>query len=117
MGPLQSVWGLAGLLGDPQGAWVPAKPLGCPWALGVGGVPRECGCWLGLGVPRAPPPRLACPQDLCGTATCDTLGMADVGTMCDPERSCAIVEDDGLQSAFTAAHELGEQGGPAGRRG
>ncbi|XP_009463250.1 PREDICTED: A disintegrin and metalloproteinase with thrombospondin motifs 4 [Nipponia nippon] len=46
-------------------------------------------------------------QDLCGAATCDTLGMADVGTICDPERSCAIVEDDGLQSAFTAAHELG----------
>ncbi|XP_064331117.1 A disintegrin and metalloproteinase with thrombospondin motifs 4 [Phalacrocorax carbo] len=46
-------------------------------------------------------------QDLCGAATCDTLGMADVGTACDPERSCAIVEDDGLQSAFTAAHELG----------
>uniref|UniRef100_A0A8C3L1V9 A disintegrin and metalloproteinase with thrombospondin motifs 4 n=1 Tax=Chrysolophus pictus TaxID=9089 RepID=A0A8C3L1V9_CHRPC len=46
-------------------------------------------------------------QDLCGAATCDTLGMADVGTACDPERSCAIVEDDGLQSAFTVAHELG----------
>ncbi|NXL40436.1 ATS4 metalloproteinase, partial [Glaucidium brasilianum] len=46
-------------------------------------------------------------QDLCGAATCDTLGMADVGTICDPERSCAIVEDDGLQSAFTVAHELG----------
>ncbi|NWU73852.1 ATS4 metalloproteinase, partial [Pterocles burchelli] len=45
-------------------------------------------------------------QDLCGASTCDTLGMADVGTVCDPERSCAIVEDDGLQSAFTAAHEL-----------
>ncbi|KAM6395312.1 A disintegrin and metalloproteinase with thrombospondin motifs 4 [Rhynochetos jubatus] len=46
-------------------------------------------------------------QDLCGASTCDTLGMADVGTVCDPERSCAIVEDDGLQSAFTVAHELG----------
>ncbi|XP_074836869.1 A disintegrin and metalloproteinase with thrombospondin motifs 4 [Carettochelys insculpta] len=46
-------------------------------------------------------------QDLCGVSTCDTLGMADVGTVCDPSRSCSIVEDDGLQSAFTAAHELG----------
>ncbi|NXS52449.1 ATS4 metalloproteinase, partial [Brachypteracias leptosomus] len=45
--------------------------------------------------------------DLCGSSTCATLGMADVGTICDPNRSCAIVEDDGLQSAFTAAHELG----------
>lgn len=47
-------------------------------------------------------------QDLCGASTCDTLGMADVGTMCDPKRSCSVIEDDGLPSAFTTAHELGE---------
>uniref|UniRef100_H3DA49 ADAM metallopeptidase with thrombospondin type 1 motif 15 n=1 Tax=Tetraodon nigroviridis TaxID=99883 RepID=H3DA49_TETNG len=46
-------------------------------------------------------------QDLCGATTCDTLGMADVGTVCDPQRSCSVVEDDGLPTAFTAAHELG----------
>uniref|UniRef100_A0A8C5P646 ADAM metallopeptidase with thrombospondin type 1 motif 1 n=1 Tax=Jaculus jaculus TaxID=51337 RepID=A0A8C5P646_JACJA len=46
-------------------------------------------------------------QDLCGAHTCDTLGIADVGTMCDPSRSCSIIEDDGLQAAFTTAHELG----------
>ncbi|XP_013875060.1 A disintegrin and metalloproteinase with thrombospondin motifs 15 [Austrofundulus limnaeus] len=46
-------------------------------------------------------------QDLCGATTCDTLGMADVGTVCDPKRSCSVIEDDGLPSAFTAAHELG----------
>ncbi|XP_038127557.1 A disintegrin and metalloproteinase with thrombospondin motifs 15-like [Cyprinodon tularosa] len=46
-------------------------------------------------------------QDLCGATTCDTLGMADVGTMCDPRRSCSVIEDDGLPSAFTTAHELG----------
>ncbi|XP_062844361.1 A disintegrin and metalloproteinase with thrombospondin motifs 15a [Trichomycterus rosablanca] len=46
-------------------------------------------------------------QDLCGSSTCDTLGMADVGTMCDPKRSCSVIEDDGLPSAFTTAHELG----------
>ncbi|KAM4794723.1 A disintegrin and metalloproteinase with thrombospondin motifs 1 [Rhinophrynus dorsalis] len=46
-------------------------------------------------------------QDLCGSQTCDTLGMADVGTICDPNRSCSVIEDDGLQAAFTAAHELG----------
>ncbi|CAB1347786.1 unnamed protein product, partial [Coregonus sp. 'balchen'] len=45
-------------------------------------------------------------QDLCGATTCDTLGMADVGTMCDPKRSCSVIEDDGLPSAFTTAHEL-----------
>uniref|UniRef100_A0A8C5C1C6 ADAM metallopeptidase with thrombospondin type 1 motif, 15b n=1 Tax=Gadus morhua TaxID=8049 RepID=A0A8C5C1C6_GADMO len=46
-------------------------------------------------------------QDLCGAKTCDTLGMADVGTICDPKRSCSVIEDDGLPSAFTTAHELG----------
>nr|XP_025036567.1 A disintegrin and metalloproteinase with thrombospondin motifs 4 [Pelodiscus sinensis] len=58
-------------------------------------------------------------QDLCGVSTCDTLGMADVGTVCDPTRSCSIVEDDGLQAAFTAAHELGKchQPGKAGYHG
>nr|XP_055062238.1 A disintegrin and metalloproteinase with thrombospondin motifs 1 [Misgurnus anguillicaudatus]XP_055062239.1 A disintegrin and metalloproteinase with thrombospondin motifs 1 [Misgurnus anguillicaudatus] len=46
-------------------------------------------------------------QDICGAHSCDTLGMADVGTACDPDRSCSIIEDDGLQAAFTVAHELG----------
>uniref|UniRef100_K7FDV7 ADAM metallopeptidase with thrombospondin type 1 motif 4 n=1 Tax=Pelodiscus sinensis TaxID=13735 RepID=K7FDV7_PELSI len=55
-------------------------------------------------------------QDLCGVSTCDTLGMADVGTVCDPTRSCSIVEDDGLQAAFTAAHELGKCHQPVNRR-
>lgn len=35
--------------------------------------------------------------------------MADVGTVCDPDRSCSIIEDDGLQAAFTVAHELGKR--------
>lgn len=48
-----------------------------------------------------------CFQDLCGHHSCDTLGMADVGTVCSPERSCAIIEDDGLHAAFTVAHEIG----------
>lgn len=52
--------------------------------------------------------RVVLVQDLCGASTCDTLGMADVGTMCDPKRSCSVIEDDGLPSAFTTAHELGE---------
>ncbi|MBN3315903.1 ATS8 metalloproteinase, partial [Atractosteus spatula] len=46
-------------------------------------------------------------QDICGHQSCDTLGVADVGTMCDPTRSCSVIEDNGLQAAFTAAHELG----------
>lgn len=35
--------------------------------------------------------------------------MADVGTICSPERSCAVIEDDGLHAAFTVAHEIGTQ--------
>lgn len=37
---------------------------------------------------------------------CDTLGLAELGTMCRPS-SCAIVQDNGLSAAFTIAHELG----------
>ncbi|XP_029434046.1 LOW QUALITY PROTEIN: A disintegrin and metalloproteinase with thrombospondin motifs 5 [Rhinatrema bivittatum] len=46
-------------------------------------------------------------EDLCGHHSCDTLGMADVGTICSPERGCAVIEDDGLHAAFTVAHEIG----------
>ncbi|MEQ2201537.1 hypothetical protein XENOCAPTIV_013908, partial [Xenoophorus captivus] len=46
--------------------------------------------------------------DICGQKSCDTLGVADVGTMCDPKRSCSVIEDNGLQASFTAAHELGQ---------
>ncbi|XP_078726082.1 A disintegrin and metalloproteinase with thrombospondin motifs 4-like [Lampetra fluviatilis] len=45
--------------------------------------------------------------DICGASDCSTLGVADVGTVCDPARSCAVIEDDGVQTAFTLAHELG----------
>lgn len=48
-------------------------------------------------------------QDICGHHSCDTLGVADVGTMCDPKRSCSVIEDNGLQGAFTTAHELGKR--------
>lgn len=51
-------------------------------------------------------------QDLCGHHSCDTLGMADVGTICSPERSCAVIEDDGLHAAFTVAHEIGGNRSP-----
>ncbi|XP_071960015.1 A disintegrin and metalloproteinase with thrombospondin motifs 9-like [Antedon mediterranea] len=46
--------------------------------------------------------------DICRSSSdCATLGLAELGTVCDPERSCSIVEDNGLSSAFTIAHELG----------
>jgi thrombospondin motif-containing protein 9 len=37
---------------------------------------------------------------------CDTLGLAELGTVCSPT-SCSIVQDNGLSAAFTIAHELG----------
>lgn len=37
---------------------------------------------------------------------CDTLGLAELGTMCR-SYSCSIVQDNGLSAAFTMAHELG----------
>lgn len=39
--------------------------------------------------------------------TCDTLGLAELGRMCSPGNSCAIVQDNGLAAAFTIAHEIG----------
>ncbi|XP_060563969.1 A disintegrin and metalloproteinase with thrombospondin motifs 9-like isoform X2 [Ruditapes philippinarum] len=47
-------------------------------------------------------------QNICrAPEKCDTLGLAELGTMCDPERSCSIVEDNGISAAYTIAHELG----------
>ncbi|KAI3407301.1 hypothetical protein GPALN_003288 [Globodera pallida] len=47
-------------------------------------------------------------HDICrATNKCDTLGLAELGTMCDGRKSCAIIEDNGLSAAFTIAHELG----------
>lgn len=50
-----------------------------------------------------------CREQICRNANqkkCDTLGLAELGTMCRPS-SCAIVQDNGLSAAFTIAHELG----------
>nr|XP_027213630.1 A disintegrin and metalloproteinase with thrombospondin motifs 9-like isoform X2 [Penaeus vannamei] len=41
------------------------------------------------------------------TKSCDTLGLAELGTMCSKHSSCSIVQDNGLSAAFTIAHELG----------
>ncbi|VDD89911.1 unnamed protein product [Enterobius vermicularis] len=47
-------------------------------------------------------------NDLCrGAGQCDTLGLAELGMMCEPEKSCAIIEDNGLSTGFTITHELG----------
>ncbi|XP_068132664.1 A disintegrin and metalloproteinase with thrombospondin motifs 20 isoform X2 [Hyperolius riggenbachi] len=47
-------------------------------------------------------------EDICRASNkCDTLGLAELGTMCDLHRSCSISEENGLGAAFTIAHELG----------
>uniref|UniRef100_A0A8C6Q4T0 ADAM metallopeptidase with thrombospondin type 1 motif 20 n=1 Tax=Nothobranchius furzeri TaxID=105023 RepID=A0A8C6Q4T0_NOTFU len=47
-------------------------------------------------------------EDICGAKDkCDTLGLAELGTMCDPFRSCSISEENGISASFTIAHELG----------
>ncbi|KAM4676040.1 A disintegrin and metalloproteinase with thrombospondin motifs 20 [Discoglossus pictus] len=47
-------------------------------------------------------------EDICRARDkCDTLGLAELGTMCDAFRSCSISEENGLGAAFTIAHELG----------
>ncbi|XP_070563783.1 A disintegrin and metalloproteinase with thrombospondin motifs 6-like isoform X2 [Ptychodera flava] len=51
--------------------------------------------------------------DICTNqnSPCGTLGLASVGGMCEPDRSCSINEDTGLSSAFTIAHEMGHNFG------
>ena len=34
-------------------------------------------------------------------------GLAEIGVICDPRRSCGIIEDNGIAAGFTIAHELG----------
>ncbi|KAG8439752.1 hypothetical protein GDO86_005793, partial [Hymenochirus boettgeri] len=47
-------------------------------------------------------------EDICRASDkCDTLGLAELGTMCDLHRSCSISEENGLGASFTIAHELG----------
>lgn len=38
-----------------------------------------------------------------------TLGVANVGGMCRPERSCSVNEDNGITLAHTITHELGHK--------
>ncbi|XP_059166444.1 A disintegrin and metalloproteinase with thrombospondin motifs 9-like [Physella acuta] len=47
-------------------------------------------------------------EDICrAVGKCDTLGLAELGTICDINRSCSLIEDNGISAAFTIAHELG----------
>ncbi|XP_034040129.1 A disintegrin and metalloproteinase with thrombospondin motifs 17 [Thalassophryne amazonica] len=42
---------------------------------------------------------------------CDTVGIAYLGGVCSPKRKCVLTEDNGLNLAFTIAHELGHNMG------
>lgn len=48
-------------------------------------------------------------KDLClrSDAPCGTIGLAYIGGMCSSSRKCAVIEDIGLNTAYTIAHELG----------
>ncbi len=37
---------------------------------------------------------------------CDTLGLTELGTMCNHSSNCAVVRDNGFATAFTIAHEI-----------
>ncbi|CAF3129881.1 unnamed protein product [Rotaria sp. Silwood2] len=37
---------------------------------------------------------------------CDTLGLTELGTMCNITSSCVVVRDNGFATAFTIAHEI-----------
>lgn len=38
-----------------------------------------------------------------------TLGVANVGGMCRPDKSCSVNEDNGITLAHTISHELGHK--------
>jgi len=43
-------------------------------------------------------------------ASIDTnVGLAPMGGMCEPDRSCGVIEDIGMATAFTIAHEMGHR--------
>lgn len=44
---------------------------------------------------------------VCVWVCVDPVGLAELGTMCDPYRSCSISEENGISASFTIAHELG----------
>ena len=47
-------------------------------------------------------------HNLCtADGSCDTLGLAEKYSVCNPAKSCTIIEDTGLATAFTIAHEIG----------
>ncbi|XP_008209068.1 A disintegrin and metalloproteinase with thrombospondin motifs 9 [Nasonia vitripennis] len=84
--------------------------------IGAAEMLRKFCYWQTLNNPHEPSPEhhdaalLLTRENLChnpGEKRCDTLGLAELGRMCSPGSSCAIVQDNGLATAFTIAHEIG----------
>lgn len=48
-------------------------------------------------------------KNICSAEGCSTLGVANVGGMCRPDRSCSVNEDNGITLAHTITHELGHK--------
>jgi len=48
-------------------------------------------------------------KDICVNrySACDTVGMAFLHGMCDPKKRCSVSQDNGLDVAYTVAHEIG----------
>ncbi|XP_072133770.1 A disintegrin and metalloproteinase with thrombospondin motifs 5-like [Mobula birostris] len=48
-------------------------------------------------------------QNLCQENNCESLGLGHIGTVCEVNggQNCAVIQDIGLQSSFTIAHEIG----------
>lgn len=46
-------------------------------------------------------------QDVCMDNSCGLLGLANVASICVPQSSCAINEDNGLMLGVTVTHEIG----------
>lgn len=47
-------------------------------------------------------------RDLCKSKNeCQTLGMARLNQICVPGQNCAVIEDSGINTAFSVAHEIG----------
>lgn len=39
--------------------------------------------------------------------TCNAIGVAELGSMCNSQTSCSIIRDKGLSTSYAIAHELG----------
>ncbi len=47
-------------------------------------------------------------EDICKSReVCQTLGMAKLGQVCVSGQNCALIEDSGINTAYTIAHEIG----------